>query len=160
MKLKNLFTVKSMAISSAIAAIYVILTLINPFSFGQIQCRVSEALTALPLIIPQSIPGLFIGCLISNLIGSASMLDIVFGSLATLLAAITTYILRKNKYVALLAPVVFNGIIVGLVLHFTINVPLLETMFFVALGEAIAVYILGLPLLKALEKVDIVSKLK
>ncbi len=159
MKIKNLFTVKSMAISGAIAAIYVVLTLINPFSFGQIQCRVSEALTALPLILPQSIPGLFVGCLISNLIGSASVIDIIFGSLATLLAAITTYYLRKNKYVALLAPVLFNGVIVGLILHFTINVPLLETMFFVAVGEAIAVYVLGIPLLKALEKVDIVNKL-
>lgn len=154
---ESLFSVKSLTLSSIIAAIYVVLTLINPFSFGPIQCRVSEAMTILPILFPQSIAGLFVGCLIANIFGSASLLDIIFGSIATLVAAILTYQLRKNKWLAILPPIIINGVVVGLVLHFTVNIPLLETILFVALGEAVAVVILGIPLLKVLDNRNINS---
>lgn len=155
--MESLFSIKSLTLSSIIAAIYVVLTLINPFSFGPIQCRVSEAMTILPILFPQSIAGLFVGCLIANIFGSASLLDIIFGSIATLVAAILTYQLRKNKWLAILPPIIINGVVVGLVLHFTVNIPLLETILFVALGEAVAVIILGIPLLRVLDNRNIDS---
>ena len=79
-----------------IAAMYVVLCLIlRPFSYGEVQVRVAEALTILPYFTSAAIPGLFIGCIIANLLGGSIILDVVFGSLATLLAAIFTYLLRK-----------------------------------------------------------------
>ena len=77
-----------------IAAMYVVLCIaLRPFSYGEVQVRVAEALTILPYFTSAAIPGLFIGCIIANLLGGSIMLDVVFGSLATLLAAIFTYLL-------------------------------------------------------------------
>ena len=85
-----------------IAAMYVVLCIaLRPFSYGEVQVRVAEALTILPYFTSAAIPGLFIGCIIANLLGGSIMLDVVFGSLATLLAAIFTYLLRKqNRFLA------------------------------------------------------------
>ncbi len=145
---------KNLCFAAIVAALYTALTLLfQPISFGAVQFRISEALTLLPVLFPQAIPGLAIGCLISNLVGSATVWDVVFGTLATLLAAGLTYRLRKNSWLAAVPPVVFNGIVVGLVLHFTLGFPLWETMLTVALGEAVVVYVLGIPLVKALERI-------
>lgn len=157
---KNFFTTKYMVQASIIAALYIVLTLINPMSWGPIQCRISEALTILPIFFPQAIPGLFVGCIISNMIGGFGMVDIVVGSLTTLIAAILTYKFRKNRFVAMLFPVVLNGIAIGLMLHIIIpDTPLLYTMFTVAAGEALAVYPLGYLLIKALEKTNLLNKI-
>lgn len=157
---KNIFSTRNILISSMIAAVYVVLTLINPFSWGPIQCRVSEALTVLPIFFPQSILGLFVGCVISNIIGGFGIVDVVVGSLTTLIAAIITYRLRKNYLLAMLSPVVLNGVAIGLMLHLIIpNTPLFYTMLTVAIGEAIAVYPLGYILIKSIEKTDIVNKI-
>ena len=88
--------------AAAIAAIYVVLTVVfSAISFGEVQLRFSEALTILPYFTPAAIPGLFVGCLIGNLFGGAIPLDIIFGSLATLIGACGTYALRKqNKFLA------------------------------------------------------------
>lgn len=88
-----------LAQSAMIAAIYVVLTVIlAPFSYGEVQVRVSEALTILPVFTPAAIPGLFVGCLISNILGGCILPDIIFGSIATLLGACFTYLLRnRNK---------------------------------------------------------------
>lgn len=97
-----------LAQSAMIAAIYVVLTVIlAPFSYGEVQVRVSEALTILPVFTPAAIPGLFVGCLISNILGGCILPDIIFGSIATLLGACFTYLLRnRNKFLAPLPPII------------------------------------------------------
>ena len=154
--MKKLFTTRSITLSAAIAALYAALTLLlAPISYGDWQCRVSEALTMLPLMMPQAIPGLFVGCILANLLGpSAGITDIVFGSLATLIAAIGTWYFRKNKWLAAACPVVANGVIVGLVLSLSFNLPFFLTAVQVAAGEVLAVLV-GLVLIKALEKANI-----
>jgi uncharacterized membrane protein len=147
------FDTRKLAFAGMIAALYAVVTLLlRPISYGEMQVRVSEALTLLPILTPAAVPGLFVGCLIANVLGSATIWDMVFGSLATLIAALITRRLRRKPALAALAPVVMNGLVVGLVLHFTLNLPLLATMMWVALGEAVACYALGLPLLWALKK--------
>lgn len=103
-----------LAQSAMIAAIYVVLTVIlAPFSYGEVQVRVSEALTILPVFTPAAIPGLFVGCLISNILGGCILPDIIFGSIATLLGACFTYLLRnRNKFLAPLPPIISNILIV------------------------------------------------
>ena len=135
-----------------IAAMYVVLCLIlRPFSYGEVQVRVAEALTILPYFTSAAIPGLFIGCIIANLLGGSIILDVVFGSLATLLAAIFTYLLRKqNRFLASLPPIVFNALIVPYVLKYGYGLPF--TIGFmtltVAIGEIISCGILGQILLE------------
>ena len=108
--------------AAMIAAIYVVLTVfISAFNLasGAIQVRISEALTILPVFTPAAIPGLFLGCLISNLVTGCMPLDVVFGSLATLIGACGTYALRKqNKFLAPVSPIVANTIVVPLVLFY------------------------------------------
>ena len=144
---KKLLTPRSLCLSAVIGALYAALTLLlAPISYGPIQLRLSEALTLLPMLLPQAVPGLFVGCLIANLY-TGMLTDIVFGSLATLLAAVGTYLLRKKPLLAAACPVVSNGVIVGLVLSVSFNLPVLLTMAEVAIGEvgavAIGMIILG-----------------
>ena len=105
--------------AAVIAALYVVLTYVfSAFASGVIQVRVSEALTILPAFTPAAIPGLFVGCLLANLLTGAAIYDVIFGSLATLLGAVGTYLLRKHKFLCTLAPVVSNIIIIPLVLRY------------------------------------------
>ena len=151
---KKLLTTRSLCISAIIAALYAALTmLLAPISYGSIQCRVSEAMTLLPMVLTQAIPGLFVGCLIANLY-TGMLTDIIFGSLATLLAAIGTYLLRRKPIRAAACPVISNGVIVGLVLANSFNLPVLLTMGEVALGEVGAVLI-GFVILSALKRAKI-----
>lgn len=151
---KKLLTTRSLCVSAVIAALYAALTiLLAPISYGPIQCRVSEALTLLPMLLPQAIPGLFVGCLIANLM-TGMLTDIIFGSLATLLAAIGTYLLRHRPLLAAACPVVANGVIIGLVLSLSANLPVALTMAEVAVGE-IAAVALGFVLLAALKRTDL-----
>ena len=140
-----------MARAGLIAALYAVLTiLLEPISYGVIQCRISEALTLLPFYIPEAIPGLLVGCVIANFYGGFGIADIVFGSAATLLAAICTSKFSKNIYIAAFYPVIFNAIIIGSMLHLITNAPLISTGFYVAIGEALACYVIGIPLMKIL----------
>ncbi|MGF7011598.1 putative membrane protein [Lachnospiraceae bacterium PF1-22] len=153
MKNKNLlFTVQA----AMIAAIYVVLTLIfSPISFGEIQVRIAEALTILPLFTPAAIPGLFIGCLIGNIVGGAILPDIIFGSLATLIGAVGTYFLRhKTPYLAPLPPIIANILIVPYVLRlaYGVNLPIPFMMMTVGIGEIISCFGLGLIVYFALRK--------
>ena len=146
---------------AVIAAIYAALSIIfAPISYGSIQLRVSEVLTVLPFFTPAAVPGLFIGCIISNVYGVATgadtlgIMDIVLGSLATLLAAYCTYKI-PIKWLAPLPAVITNGIIVGLELTFVINhgfntVVFLSFAGWVGLSELIVCYVAGLPLIYAL----------
>ncbi len=144
-----------------IAAVYVALTkLFEPISFGvenAIQCRVSELLTILPVFTPAAVPGLFIGCLLGNLLGGGSVIDIILGSLTTLLAAFLTYKLRSRRLIAVLPPIVLNGLIVGgyLPAVYGINMPVWLSMVCVAAGQVISCGVGGLLLAKALDKTPI-----
>lgn len=139
--------------AAAIAAIYVVLTLIfAPISYGEVQVRISEALTILPFFTPAAIPGLFIGCLIANFLGGSIILDVIFGSIATLIGAAGTYLLRNNRWLAPLPPIISNTIIVPLVLRYGYGVllPIPMLMLFIAIGEIISCYVLGEIVLAAL----------
>lgn len=142
--------------AAMIAAIYVVLTvLFRPFSFGEIQVRIAEALTILPFFTPAAIPGLFVGCFIGNIIGGAILPDIIFGSLATLIGASFTYLLRRqSKYLAPLPPIIANIVIVPLVLRYAygITLPIPFLMFTVGVGEIISCGVLGMIVLSALQK--------
>lgn len=139
--------------AAVIAAAYCALTLLlRPISYGEIQLRVSEALTLLPVLTPAAVPGLFVGCLLANLLGGSTAIDIIFGSLATLCAAVVTRKLRSRPALAAFSPVLFNAVIIGLVLHGLSSMPLWLTMLWIGLGEAAACYALGLPLLHLLKK--------
>ena len=152
---KKLLTTRSVCLSAMIAALYAALTLLlAPISYGAIQCRISEAMTLLPILLPQAIPGLVIGCLVANLLSPVAIWDVIFGTLATLIAALGTYQLRKKPLLAALCPVVANGVIVGVMLAVFYALPLWLTMLEVAVGEAVAVA-LGFILLAALRKVDL-----
>ena len=104
--------------AAAIAALYVVLTLLaNTLGLANynIQVRFSEALTILPIFTPAAIPGLYIGCLLSNILTGCIFWDIIFGPIATLLGAIGTYLLRKkSKWVATLPPIISNTLCTGL----------------------------------------------
>ncbi len=148
--------VNTLTRAAIIAALYAALTLLlSPMSFGLVQVRVSEALALLPILLPEAVPALFIGCLIANFLGGATVLDIVFGSLATLLAALMTRTLRARLLPATLMPVLFNGVIVGAVVHFAYSpsVPVLLCMLSVAAGEAVSCCALGPVLLRALKRI-------
>lgn len=149
---KVLFLVQA----AMIAAIYVVLTVIfAPFAFGEIQVRIAEALTILPVFTPAAIPGLFIGCLIGNILGGAILPDIIFGSLATLIGAVFTYLLRnQSKYLAPLSPIISNTVIVPFVLRYAygINLPIPFMMLTVGVGEIISCGILGIIVYGALHK--------
>ena len=128
-----------------------------PISYGAVQCRVSEALTLLPMYFPEAVPGLVVGCVFSNFFGGFGLVDMVLGSLATLVAAILTRY-SKNIFVGAFWPVISNAIVIGAMLHYLIETPLIETCVYVGLGEAAACYIIGVPLMKILEKRNIISK--
>ena len=135
--------------AAMIAAIYVVLTLfVSAFNLasGAIQIRISEALTILPAFTPAAIPGLFIGCLISNLISGCMLWDIVFGSLATLIGALGSYLLRKWKYAVPVPPILANTIIIPFVLSYVYHLPegIPYFMLTVGIGEILSCGVLGM----------------
>lgn len=151
--MKKFFTVKNLCLSGIIAALYAGLTILfQAISFGAVQVRVSEAMTLLPILMPAAVPGLTIGCLIANLICSTWQ-DWVFGTLATLIAAVLSRRLRHNLYLAALMPVASNALIVGIMLYLMFGGSWWLNILTVGAGEALACFVLGIPLVKALEKV-------
>ena len=154
MKNKN---VSIITVGAMTAALYVVLTLVaNGFGLANfaIQVRFSEALTILPYFTPAAIPGLFVGCILSNLITGCMPLDVLFGSLATLIGALGTYSLRKCKWAAPVPPIIANTIIVPFILayvyHFEGSIPYF--MVTVGIGEIISCGVLGMILLNVLDK--------
>ena len=148
MKSKNtMFLVQA----ATIGAIYVVLTLLfAPLSYGEVQVRFSEALTILPYFTPAAIPGLFVGCILSNLLGGAIPVDIIFGSIATLIGAVFTYKLRgSSKWLAPLPPIVPFVLYYG----YGVNLPIPLMMLTVGAGEVISCGIFGMIVLTALSKV-------
>lgn len=143
--------------AAMIAAIYVVLTIfVSAFDLanGAIQVRISEALTVLPAFTPAAIPGLFLGCLLSNLLTGALPMDIIFGSLATLIGACGSYLLRRWKWAVPIPPIAANVLIVPFLLayvyHFPGGVPYF--MLTVGIGEILSCGVLGMILYKLLAK--------
>lgn len=149
-------TTKRILQGAIIASIYAVLTiLLAPISYGPMQVRVSEALTILPAMTGAGVSGLFVGCLVSNILGPYGIVDVVVGSSASLLAALASYKLRERPILVPLPPVIINGILIGGMLHFAYSVPNLPAcMAWVALGQLVACYGLGYPLLKLLKRYE------
>ena len=159
------YSSRQLALAGIIAAIYAVLTLSLPIlSYQGVQLRIAEAMTVLPFLCPAAaIPGLTVGCFLANLLGSPMVADWIFGTAATLLAAIWTSRLH-NRYLAPLPPVICNAVIVGAEIAWFFP---MEGMgfwaayglnaFTVGLGELLACYVLGLPLLRWAERTPLLS---
>jgi uncharacterized membrane protein len=149
---KTLFIVQA----GIIAALYIVLTMLAwgfDLASGAIQVRFSEMLCILPFFTPAAIPGVTIGCLLSNIIMGSAMPDVIFGTLATLIGALGTFALRRNRWLCALPPILANAVIIPLVLIFAYH--LTDAYWFLALtvgaGEVIAILIFGEILLSALK---------
>ena len=158
------FSTHQLALAGIIAGIYAGLTLLLPIpQYLGVQFRIAEAMTVLPCLCPAAIPGLTIGCFLANLLGSPMVMDWVFGTVATLLAALWTSRL-KNRYLAPLPPVICNAVIVGAEIAWFFP----EGMSFwaayglnaftVGIGELAVCCLLGLPLLKWAERTPALLK--
>ena len=140
-------TTKRLTRAGVIAALYIAVTfMLSSISFGPLQVRVAEALTILPILFPESIGGLFLGCLLSNILGPFGAADIVFGSLTTLLAAYLTYVFR-HSFLAFVSPILLNAIFVSLYLHLLFALPYWPTFVSIGAGQSVAVIVVGVPLL-------------
>ena len=139
-----------------LAALYVALTMIfAPISFGPVQLRVAEALCIMPMFTPAAIPGLFLGCLIANILGGGVIFDVIFGSLATLIGAVLGYMLRNNRWLVPVPAIIANTIIIPFVLKYgygIVDVALPVLAFQIFLGEVGGCFILGELLCTALRK--------
>lgn len=152
MKLRNL------ALGGMVAALYAALTvLLAPLSYGPVQLRFSEGLTLLPYFLPEAVPGLAAGCLIANLFGGYGAVDVVVGTGATLLAAVLTRRMPR-LWMAALPPVLVNMLLIGGMLHVLVGTPLAATCLYVGLGEAGACFLIGLPLMRSLERRGILRR--
>lgn len=162
-----------LATSAVIAALYVVLTLpFAQFAFGPVQFRLAEIMVVLPILTPAAIPGLTLGCFLANLLNPLNLgvIDIVFGSLATLIAAIMTRWItlkviriseRPRDVLALVPPVIVNAVIVGVYLSYLLTdspvtaALIAVNILYVGLSEAVIVYALGFPFLLVLRKTNI-----
>ena len=138
--------IQFLARAAIIAALYVVLTMVfAPISFGPMQVRIAEVLTILPLFTPAAIPGLFVGCLLGNILGGGVIWDIIFGSLATLIGAALGYALRSNRWLVPIPAILANAIIIPFVLKYGygIEMPLILMGLYVGVGEIISCFVLG-----------------
>ncbi len=149
--------IRRLTVAAMIAAVYLVLTMLFYItSFQPMQSRLAEALTVLPYFTPVAIPGLFVGCILANILGGNGIWDVVIGSLSSLLAAYLTYKLTynkpKRKWLAPLPAIVINAVSVGIMLSVLNNLPLFATILSVGLGQILACYVLGFPLLLLIER--------
>lgn len=141
-----------------IAALYTGLTFVlAPISFGPVQFRVSEALTLLPFCLPEAVPGLFVGCLISNMLGGFGITDIILGSAATLAAAWVTAKM-PNAWLAALPPVVINAVVVGAYIALLSSTPVIWSMLYIGASQAVICYAIGIPLILYIKRSGILEK--
>lgn len=163
--------IRFVVFNGIIAALYVVLTyLLAPISYGPVQARVSEVLTIFPIFSGATIPGVALGCVISNIINPENLgpVDIIGGTLATVIAGVFSYLIgKKNKWLGIIPPIVANGLIVGGYLPFLLVNPgstvtvqtVLFTMLTVAAGEAAVMVVLGLPLIAVIKNTGLKNKL-
>ena len=144
---RKFFTTRRIAHGAIIAAVYVVLCIIfQPISYGPIQFRIAEALTIMPLFTPAAIPGLFVGCILANIIGQGVIMDVIFGSLATLIGAVLGYLLRGNRWLVPIPAVIANALIIPFVLRYgygLTEIPIALEMVYILAGEVVGCYILG-----------------
>ena len=166
MKKANI-TTRMIAVSALIGAVYAALTIaLAPISYGPVQFRISEVLCIMPYFIPSTAWGLYVGCILANLF-TGNIIDIIFGSLATLLAGLLTARIGRrehtivNSAMACFMPVIFNAVIVGAVLTWGYGIQeiasnallsFLINALWVGFGELVVLYVLGLPLVRWLPK--------
>lgn len=165
---RNKALIRFIVYNGIVAALYIVLTyFLAPISYGPLQARISEAMTVFPIFSFNMIPGLTIGCLVSNLINPDNLgpVDIIGGTLATLIAGIFSRIIgKKNMWLGIIPPIVANGIIVGGYLPFLLFdtvtwQEVLLTMLSVAAGEAVVLVVIGLPLVAVIGKTGLKNKL-
>ena len=149
---------QKVAFGGVIAAVYVVLTMIAAalgLASGVIQVRISEALTILPVYTNAAIPGLTVGCVLANLITGCAPWDVVFGSLATLIGAVGTRLLRKHPFIAWIPPVISNMVIIPFVLQqvYGVEDSWLYLMMTVGIGEVISCGVLGLLLYQSTKNI-------
>lgn len=144
---------KDLILQTMIAAIYVVLVYVFQFaSFGLIQFRIAEVLMILVLFDKKSVIGLTIGCFFANLLGGAILLDVIFGTVATTIAAVLMIITKKWIWLSFLMPAIINGIIVGILLTYAYDLGMLYiTIPSVFIGEFLVLFVIGLPLYRALK---------
>ena len=160
------FSIRDLTLAAMLAAVYAVLTMVLPIpQYAGVQIRFAEALTVLPFLFPAATPGLFVGCLIANLLSPYGLLDVVAGSAATLIACLWTQSLR-NRWLAPLPPVVCNAAIVGAVSAFSVGgtggafwPAYALNAFTVGLGELIASAVLGQLLLGVLPRIAFFRKM-
>ncbi|MDO5114466.1 MAG: QueT transporter family protein [Synergistaceae bacterium] len=146
------------ALSALIAALYAGLTAaLAPLSFGPVQFRVAEALTLLPFFIPEAVPGLFVGCLLSNMLGGFGLVDIILGSAATLLAAWLTARAR-NIWLAALPPVLVNALVVGGYVAILSDTPIALSMLYIGASQALICCGMGIPLALGIRRSGIIDR--
>lgn len=155
--MKTKFSAIFLAQAAAVAAIYIVLTFLANalgLSSGAVQVRFSEALCVLPIFMPSAIPGLFVGCILANALTGSIIVDIIFGSIATLVGAVLTRKFKDNLFLAILSPILSNTIILPFVLKFAyaFEGSLIYFAVTIAAGEIISCGILGFSLAKALKK--------
>ncbi len=145
--------VKKIAYSAVVSAMYFALTvLLQPISFGPVQFRLSEALVMLPYIMPESILGLTIGCAVANSFSTFPLYDVIFGSLATLVAGILTSRI-KNVWLAGLPPVLMNALVLPLMWYFLgVDSAYWINLISITVSEAVVIYFVGIPLVLLLKK--------
>lgn len=158
------FSSKNIAAGGLIAALYVVITMIATalgLSSGVIQFRISEALCILPMFTTAAIPGLTLGCLIANILAGGVFGDVIFGAVATLIGAVGTRLLRGNRWLAPLCPVISNMVIVPFILIYAYHVrdAYFYLLFTVGVGELVCAYVLGQVLYTILKKRNILDRL-
>jgi len=151
--------VRWVAHASCIAALYVTLSSVSAMmglASGPIQMRLSESLTVLPIYTSAAVPGLFFGCFIANVLSGCVFWDVVFGSLATLLAALVTRALKKHRYLAPIPPIFFNTLIIPFVLQYAYGAPGSIGYFFitVGIGEVLSCGVFGFILMSGLKRIE------
>ena len=143
-------SVKLIAVNAMIASVYAALTLaISPIAYSEIQFRLSEIMVFLAFYNKKYIPGLIIGCIIANLFSPMGLLDVIFGTISTIIVCITMYVI-KNRYLAAIIGAIITGLIIGGELWYAYQIPYLINALYVAIGELI-VLIIGALVFKAIE---------
>lgn len=162
--MKNRKKIQGVAIAAIIAAAYVVLTYLSAalgLASGAIQVRLSESLTILPIFTPYAVSGLFVGCILANLLTGCALWDVLLGSLATLIGAVGTYLLRKYKFAPFIPPILSNTVIVPLVLMYVYSLTgsIWYFVLTIFIGEFISCGVLGFLLKKSILKRNIFNKL-
>lgn len=147
------FTIKDLILNALIGAIYVVLVYALSFmSYGGVQFRIAEVLLVLLFFNPKLAFGIILGTFISNIGSPLGVIDSIFGTTATIVGIMGILLLKKRPALALLVPVIANGIIVAIMLKIALDLPVLLSIIGVSLGEAVVLYLLGLPFYTYIKK--------